>query len=64
MLVAVDFSRDSFNLKSSISKYEMSPDKENSATDSESSHKMWKWIAISLEGKSYQAESKVDSYAL
>ena len=63
MLVAVDFSRDSFNLKSSISKYEMSPGKENSATDSEIIAQDVK-MNISLEGKSYQAESKVDSYAL
>ena len=62
MLVATDFSRDSFNLKSPTFKDQISPDKKNSTTDSGVGTQDMK--VNTLEGKNYQPKSKVESSAL
>ena len=62
MLVAIDFSRDSFNLKPPISKDQMSPDRKNSTTDSGVGTQDVK--VNTLEGKNYQPKSKAESSAL
>ena len=62
MLVAIDFSRDDLNLKSSVTKDGVLADKGNSTTDSGVITQDVKMNT--LEGKNYQPESKVDSSAL
>ena len=59
MLVAIDFSKDSFNFKSPISKDQMSPGKKISTNDVTQDVNL-----NTLEGKNYQPKSKVDSSAL
>ena len=62
MFVAIGFSKDTFNLRSPISKDGMSTDKGNSTTDSGVITQDVKMNT--LEGKNCQPESNADSSAL